>query len=277
MKNGTGAKTLNWIETGSRENSTVILIHPVGLDLTYWERQIEALRPSYHVVAYDLPGHGRSPGGPEDCGFKAQVNTVARLIGEVSEGPVHLVGISFGGMIAQATVLERPELIRSLTLLGTASRFSSETRAGMRSRAQATRAGGMSAVLQPAMERWFTRETRAARTELIDRVSKTLLGDDPAVHAAVWDAIADEFDVSARLGEIRCPTLILVGEMDPSTPPSASAAMAEAIGGSKMVIVPAASHMLMLEEPDAVNAEMQSFLLAGKARGALLRDNAQQE
>jgi len=251
--------TLNWVRTGPADTSTVLLIHPVGLDLTYWDRQIEALRVNYDVVAFDLPGHGRSGGGPRDWSFDQAVATVAAVIRLAGGGPVHLVGLSFGGMIAQATVLAHPELVRSLVLMGTASIFAEPIRAGMRARAEAARKGGMEAVLQSGLERWFTPETRSRRPDLIDRVSKTVLSDDPEVHAAIWEIIAN-FDVRDRLPEVTCPTLILVGELDPSTPPSAASVMAERIQNSRMVVLPNASHMIQLESPEAVNAELQQFL-----------------
>lgn len=257
--NGDNPSLLNWVSTGPDNTSTVLLIHPVGLDLTYWDRQIEALQSAYNVVALDLPGHGRSAGRSQGWSFDEAVRVVAGLIEVVGAGSVHLVGISFGGMIAQATVLARPELIRSLTLIGTASMFPEPVRAGMRSRAEAVRDGGMEAVLQSSLERWFTPATMLRRPDLIDRVSKTVLADNPAIHAAIWDIIAD-FNVYDRLGEVQCPTLVLVGELDPSTPPSAASVLAEGIRGARMVVFPKTSHMAMLESPDAVNAELKQFL-----------------
>ena len=250
---------LNWVRTGTDQASTVLLIHAVGFDLTYWGQQIAALNGDYNVVAFDLPGHGRSAGSPSDWSFEKAASVVAGLIEEVSNGPVHLVGLSFGGMIAQATVLARPDLIRSLTLMGTASTFSAEARAGMKARAEAIRKGGMAAVLSSSLDRWFTPETRARRPDLIDRVTKTILDDDPAIHAAIWEIIS-EFNVHARLGEIRCPTLVLVGELDPSTPPSAASALVEAISNARMVVFPNASRMVQLEASEAVNAELKLFL-----------------
>ena len=251
---------LNWVRTGTNHASTVVFIHAVGYDLTYWSAQIAALNGDYNVVAFDLPGHGRSTGDAADWSFDQAASDVAKLIEDVSEEPVHLVGLSFGGMIAQATVLARPDLVRSLTLMGTASRFSTEARAGMKARADATRKGGMAAVLPSSLDRWFTPQTRALRPDLIDRVTKTILQDDPAVHAAIWDIISG-FDVHDRLGEVRCPTLVLVGELDPSTPPTAAAALVEAIPDARLVIFPNASHMIQLEAPEAVNEELKRFFL----------------
>ena len=252
---------LHWVRTSADRAGTVVLIHAVGHDLTYWDRQIEALRGEYNVVAFDLPGHGRSPGAPQEWSFDYAAALVAGLIEEVSARPVHLVGISFGGMIAQVSTLARPDLVQSLTLIGTASRFPEEVRKGMRARAEAVRARGMIAVIQASLERWFTPETRMQRPDIVDRITKTLLADDAQTHAAIWDEIA-KLDVHARLGEIGCPTLILVGEHDPSTPPSVARELTEAIRGAKLTIIPRASHIVTVEAPGAVNDALAAFLRA---------------
>ena len=228
---------LNWVRTSTEKPETIVLVHAVGYDLTYWDRQIEALRNDYNVVAFDLPGHGRSSGIAKDYSFDDAATTVAKLIETISTKPVHLVGISFGSFIAQVTTLARPNLVRSLTLIGAASHFPEEVRKGMKFRAETVRTGGMSAILQSSLERWFTPITRTQRPDIIDRVTKTLLGDDPATHAAIWDLIST-FDVYGRLEEIRCPTLILVGEHDPSTPQSVAYGLAEAIRGAKIAVIP---------------------------------------
>lgn len=144
---------LNWVSTGKKHAETVLLIHAVGCDLTYWDRQIEALEARFNVVAFDLPGHGSSPGRPEKWSFGEAVFMISQLIEAVSPHAVHLAGISFGGMLAQAFVLARPDLVRSLTLIATASSFPDAVRDSMRKRAEATRAGGMSAILQSTIER----------------------------------------------------------------------------------------------------------------------------
>lgn len=252
---------LHWVRSGPLNAATVMLIHPVGYDLTYWDRQIEALCDSFDVVAFDLPGHGRSAGTPQDCSFAGIVAAVVRLIDTLGRGPVHVVGISVGGMVAQTLALSHPALLRSLTLIGTACSFSETVRAGMRARAKTVRESGMAAVLPSSLERWFTPATMARRPDLIERVSRTILADDPAIHAAMWEMIAG-FDVEDRLAEIDCPTLVMVGDLDPSTPPSAATVLATRIRGARMVVLPDTSHIATLESPKAVNAALLDFLSA---------------
>ena len=118
----------------------------------------------------------------------------------------------------------------------------------------------MAGVLAANTERWFTPQTIADRPDIIDRVRKTLLNRDPLVHAAIWEMIAG-LDVTSRLGEIACPTLVLVGDVDPSCPPAAARVLHSGIKGSRMVLLPATSHMSILERPMLVNRHLVSFLL----------------
>ena len=251
---------LNWIRTSTHHAQTVVLIHAVGHDLTYWDRQIETLSQTFNVVAFDLPGHGRSAGRPAAWSFEYASAVTARLIEETSSGPVHLIGISFGGMIAQVTALVRPDLIRSLTLIGTAASFREEVRSGMRARAALVRSEGMAAVVDSSLQRWFTERTLQSRPDIVDRITKTLLGDDPATHAAIWELIAT-LDIQGRLSELECPTLVLVGQHDPSTPPLVAEGLANSIHDARLVEIPDASHIVTFEAPSPVSEALLSFLM----------------
>ncbi len=252
-------RPVNRVRTGPRGGAPVVLVHPVGLDLGYWDRQIEVLCDANDVVALDLPGHGRTPGGPSDWTLSKAAGCLEQVIRELDAGPVQLVGLSVGGMIAQSLALARPERVRSLILIDTAAGFAEPARAAMRDRASAARQGGMRAVLRSTIERWFTAETATRRPDLIERVSRTLLADDPLVHAAMWDMIA-ALDLVPELHRIGCPTMILVGEHDPSSPPAAARVLQAGIRRAEMHVIAAASHMAPLEKPEAVNAHLIRYL-----------------
>ena len=266
----TTTRAINVVRTGPRGEPPVVLVHPVGLDLTYWAGQIEALCEAHDVVAFDLPGHGSSPGTPDDWTLDKAAAVLARVIRSTGSNRANVVGLSVGGMIAQALTLAQPDLVASLTLIDTAAAFPEGGRAGMRERAKMAREGGMQAVLPSTLQRWFTPETVARRPDLIDRVMKTLLADDALVHAAMWDMISD-LDLVSQLHRISCPTLILVGEHDPSSPPAASKVLADNIFGAAMHVIAGASHMAPLEKPTVINGYLSSFLesiVAGQAFGS---------
>ena len=162
-------------------------------------------------------------------------------------------------MLAQHFALEHPELVRSLCLIGSACTFPDPARQALRERAAAIRQGGMQAVLRASLERWFTPEFRQRRPDVIDRASKSVLAADPAVQAAMWDMIA-ALDTQERLASLTCPTLVLVGSEDPSTPPAAARLIGERIAGARVEIIPGASHMATLEVPEVVNSFLETFV-----------------
>jgi len=259
MSEYTVAEDVNMIRTGPRSARPVVLIHPVGLDLTFWDRQIEALHGRHDVIAYDLPGHGDTPGTVRDWTFDRAAALLADIVRSTGAERAQIVGISVGGMIAQTFALAYPELLHALVLIGTASTFPDVAREAMRDRAETARREGMAGVLKANTERWFTPETVKTRPDILDRVRKALFARDPAVHAAMWEMIAG-LELTDRLYEIGCPTQILVGELDPSCPPAAARAMHEQIVGSRMTVLPDTSHMTILERPQLISEQLASFL-----------------
>jgi 3-oxoadipate enol-lactonase len=255
------ASDIHSVRTGKRGAPLVVLVHAVGIDLTYWGDQIEMLRTAYDVVAYDLPGHGGSARPAKGFGFADAVATLTGVITDADAGPAHIVGLSVGGMIAQNFALARPDLVRSLVLVDTTSTFPDTVRTALLERARLTRAQGMGAILKQTLERWFTEDFIQRRPDVIDRVTRTLLADDPEIHAGMWEMIAT-LDTAPRLASLDRPTLMVVGEHDPSTPVAASRAMAERIPGAVLHIVPDASHLAPLEQPSLVNEILQGFLAA---------------
>lgn len=253
------AKHVNMIRTGPRSTRPVILIHPVGLDLTFWDRQIEALQDRHDVIAYDLPGHGDTPGAVHDWTFDRAAALLADIVRSSGAERAQIVGISVGGMIAQTFALAYPELLHTLVLVSTASAFPDVVREAMRDRAETARREGMTGVLKANTERWFTPETIKTRPDILDRVRKALFARDPQVHAAMWEMISG-MNLTDRLHEISCPTQILVGELDPSCPPAIARVMHEQIAGSRMTVLPHTSHMTILERPQLIAEHLASFL-----------------
>lgn len=252
---------LHQIRTGPRGAPLVVLVHAVGLDLTYWDRQIDALADDFDVVAYDLRGHGASlrPAAPPT--FAGAAADLAAVVSAAEAGPAHVIGLSVGGMIAQTLALARPDLVRSLSLLDTVATFADPTRVALRARAETTRAHGMEAILVPTLERWFTPAFAARRPDVLDRVTKTLRAADPEVHAGMWDMIAT-LDVAPRLPTIAAPTLVMVGEHDPTTPVAASRLIADRIPGARLTVLADASHISTLEVASTVNGHLTTFLKA---------------
>jgi len=238
------------------QGPAVLLLHPVGLDLTWWEPQVEALRSEFQVLRIDFRGHGKSEIAPPYtlAGFAADAHA---LLGTLNIGPVHVIGLSLGGMVAQLLALEYPTEVRSLVLSNTLCTLPAEARQAMRARGEAAEQGGMAAAIEPTIERWFTRGF--LDSPLVARCRRHLLAQDVSAWASSWRAIAD-LDTLPRLGEIHVPTLVTTGDADVSTPVAAAQSIANRIPGAVLKIMPGAPHMAPYERPELFNPLALEFL-----------------
>jgi 3-oxoadipate enol-lactonase len=237
----------------------VLLLHSVGLDSTFWDGIAAQLATSYQVVRMDLRGHGRSPVPPRPWHMADLAADVDRTLAELGLSAAHVVGQSFGGLVAQALVLDHADDVRSVVLSGTSCSTDDAHRQVFFGRAEAARAGGMQAVAQPAINRWFTAPFMA--DPVVDRVRARLLADDPEAWARTFEAIAGHHTVD-RLGAVRVPCLVVTGDADVATPPHFAEEMAAVIPGAELRILPGVPHMGPFERPDLFVPLLRSFFAA---------------
>jgi 3-oxoadipate enol-lactonase len=235
----------------------VVLLHPVGLDLTFFAPMAEELHRSFTVLSVDLRGHGQSPASPPARSLDDYADDVHALLGALGFAPAAVVGFSFGGMVAQHLALKYPGDANALVICACPSTLKPENRVIAAERGAQAERDGITAVLDATLDRWFTREFRASGAARAAR--DRLLSDNVASWAQAWRAMA-AIDTSARLGAIRVPTLCIAGELDKSSPPDIVAMIAERIAGARFVVIPGAPHMLFIEQPRAVARVIGDFL-----------------
>lgn len=234
----------------------LLLLHPIGLDGTWWSDYVTAFAHRYQVIAVDLRGHGQSSriNGPVTLDQLAA--DVAFLLAQVATRPAHVIGVSMGGMVAQHLALRDPESVASLVLCATAGGFPPDLRPVLRERGRIDHQG-MSAVMPPTLRRWFSPEGRAAA--IGRRCERTLSAVDPASWTAGWAAIA-ELDTLSRLPGVAAPTLVITGAQDTATSPAAARALAEALPAARLNIVEQAWHLGVFERPDPFLTAFTAFL-----------------
>ena len=235
----------------------VLLLHPVGLDGSFWQSLSARLSGSFRVVEVDLAGHGDSAPPSRPGRMADRVADVVNLIEALGQGPVLLIGLSFGGMIAQNVALARPDLVSAMVVAGCGGRIAVEAREAILKRGSDAEAGGMGAVVDGTLERWFNKDFLAAPE--VARVRARLLSDSPSAWAAAWEAIS-EHDALDRLGSVDVPVLVVAGELDLAIPVEAMRALAAAIPGSQFAVLPGAPHMMQIECAEEFNACVAGFL-----------------
>src|SRR5262249_27159574 len=129
----------------------------------------------------------------------------------------HFVGLSMGGMIGQVFALKYPAMIQSLALCDTTSRYPGSATPVWEERIRTVEAKGMDPLVAPTLERWFTAPFRARRTDVMEQVGAMIRSTPAAGYVGCCHAIP-KIDVTDRLGEVRCPALVIVGEEDAGTP-----------------------------------------------------------
>lgn len=248
---------LNYVRFG-KPGRTLVLVHGFLGGTGYWTPVATGLKDHFDVIAVDLPGFAGSAGVPAPDSLSGYAGTVFALMDELGVGRFSLLGFSMGGMIAQQAVFDRPDRIASLVLYGSAgvgdlpNRFESWEASIARIRRE-----GVEPTADRTAATWFVEGTghpyyptcreacRGANADSCVTVMRAMQG---------WSALE-------RLGSIRSPTLVIVGDKDRSTRPSESVVLWEGIPGSRLCVLPDCAHGAHMEKPDLFNAIVLDFLL----------------
>ena len=243
----------------SGKGPVVTLSHSLASDLTMWDGLAAALADRYTVLRYDTRGHGATAAPDGAYSFAQLVGDVAGLLDALNIERTHFVGLSMGGMIAQHFALAHPGRLDKLVIASSSSRTPPEARAIWDERIAVARDQGMQAHVEATLGRWFTASWRASHPEVMARIGALITATPVAGYAGCGAAICD-LDLTDKLAAVRVPTLVLVGADDPGTPPALSEAIARAIPGTRLEVVPAASHLLNIEQAATFNRLVGDFL-----------------
>jgi 3-oxoadipate enol-lactonase len=244
---------------GPIASPVVMLSNSLGTDLGMWDGQLDALAEHFRVLRYDQRGHGRSPAPPGPYTIAELAGDALDLLERLGLERVSFCGVSIGGMTGQWLAVNAPERIDRLALCCTSAHL--PPREMWTERAETVLTEGMSAVVDAALERWFTPEFREQSPDVVGRTRQTLLRTPPEGYAGCCEAIGSH-DLRGQLGEIRAPTLVIAGGDDPATPPDHGRQIAEAVDGARFELVERARHLANVERADEVNRLLLDHLLA---------------
>jgi 3-oxoadipate enol-lactonase len=248
------------------EGPWLTLAHSLAVGSAMWEPQLKALTPHFKVLRFDTRGHGGSgvPTGP--CTLEDLADDVRGLYRVIGIEHSHWLGISMGGMIGQTFALKYPGVLTRLVLADSTARAAENAQAMWGERIALVRAKGMRGIADPTLARWFTAPYRAANPKVMARVAALIESTSVEGYCTCCAAVAT-IDVLGRLPEIDAPALVIVGEQDQATPPRMSRDMHLALAGSELLVLPDAAHLSSIEQAEAFNAAVLSFLL--RAHGAV--------
>ena len=244
-----------WRADGDTQLPALVLGNSLGCDLTLWDPMLEALMKHFYVVRFDTRGHGGSdaPSGPYS--INQLTDDAQAVIAAARLSSYHYWGISLGGMVGMELAARKPTGLKKLILSHTAAEFDPGI---WDQRIAALKSGGMAAIIDGVMGRFFTPAFVAQNNVHLKRVRNIALSQSPQGYAACCGAIRD-MDLYPRLERIQVPTLVVVGDADLSTPKVRGQALVDRINGAKMVMVSSA-HIAPPEIPHEYLAAVLPFI-----------------
>jgi 3-oxoadipate enol-lactonase len=250
---------------------TVVLVHGLTLDTRMWDSQFEALSKSYHVVRFDMRGHGKSSGlRGADGGVTAfsQSEDILGVMDALTIDKAHVIGLSMGGYASYEFAVDHPDRLMSLTVIDSAWRYDpARTSSTFQTRVVGylTTAG---TDLEAGLRAWmgdalFVPAGKIAQVkadlEEIVLVGHLGLGTG-AYFANPLSAMSPSPLAETRLGDLKMPMLVIVGDLDDPEFVAHADFIAGAVSGSEKVVIEGSGHMSTMEKPDEVNQALEAFL-----------------
>lgn len=242
---------------GPADAPLVMLSNSLGTRLEMWDAQVPALAERYRVLRYDSRGHGRSDAPPGPYTIDLLADDALGLLDALGIERAHFCGLSKGGMVGQVLGARHGERLISLALCSTACHMPARDLWDERIRVATER--GMAALADGVVERWFTEAFRREPSITVDRVRQMII-DTPAHGYAGCCAAIRDMDLRELITGIRVPTLVVVGEDDPATPPEKAREIQARIPGAQLEVIPQAAHLVNIEQDVAFDAALASLL-----------------
>lgn len=246
---------LHWREDGDPAGVPVVFANSLGTDLRLWDQLVPLLPGGLRIIRFDTRGHGLSDCPQAPYAMDDLITDTEALLDGLGVSACVFVGLSIGGMIGQGLAARRSDMVRALVLSNTAARMGDA--AMWQTRIDAIRAGGIEALTDAVMERWFS-PAFLARPE-VTAWRNMLTRTPPAGYIGCCHAIAGA-DLSDTTRRLTLPTLAIAGGADRASPPDLVQATARMITSSRFEVIAGAGHLPCVETPEAYAALLMDVL-----------------
>ena len=248
--------SLHYEEYG--QGPPLLLLHGLGSSCRDWEYQIPVLAEQYRVIAMDMRGHGRSDKPRERYSIRGFTGDVEALIEHLNLGPVHVVGLSMGGMIGFQLAVDQPHLLKSLCIVNSAPQVKVQNANDVWQYAKRwalARLVSMQTLGKALGQNLFP---KPEQTDLRHKIAARWAENDKRAYLASFDAIVG-WGVQHKLARITCPTLIISADRD-YTPVALKEAYVKLIPNAKLVVIKDSRHATPLDQPQEFNRVVQEFI-----------------
>lgn len=249
--------TLNYLDEGPRDGAPVVFANSLGTNLHLWDPILPYMPEGLRIVRYDKRGHGESTVPPAPYSMGGLVTDVEQLMDHLGLRDVMFVGLSVGGLIGQGISIKRPDLVRALVLSNTGAKIG--TKEIWDDRIVKVHEGGIEALADATMERWFSRDFVASpelaqwRHMLVSQPDEGYIGCSHAISGT---------DFFTPTSGLRIPVLGIAGAEDGATPPDLVRETVDLVPGSKFELMRRVGHLPCVEKPEDYAALLTGFLKA---------------
>lgn len=241
----------------------IVFAHGLLWSGRMFDDQVKALQDRYRCVTFDFRGQGQSEVTQGGYDMDTLSVDAAALIEALGCAPCHFAGLSMGGFIAMRLGIRRPELVKSLILMETSADPEPEENIGKyRLLGFVGRWLGMGLSANSVMKIMFGKKflSDPSRAALREEWRRRLLANHRIGITRALEGVVTRQGIYDQLDKIKAPTLIIVGDQDVATVPAKAERIHARIPGSKWVVIPGAGHTSSVEEPEAINAAIKTFL-----------------
>lgn len=243
----------------SGEGPWLIFCHSLTCDLRMWDDQVARFEKQFSVLRYDIRGHGKSSSNAAFSDVARLADDLVSLVSALEIPEAHVVGLSLGGLIAQHFALAAPAWVRTLTLADTTSKYPDAMDRMWAERRDIALREGLASLEDQTLQRWFTPAFMCNRPGEVDRARAMMRQTSAQAYADCCTALALA-NTQEQLCDIRCPTLVVVGEKDLGTPYAFAEDLKSRIRGSVLEVIPDAAHLSNIEQPEYFNTTLERFI-----------------
>jgi 3-oxoadipate enol-lactonase len=241
---------------GDAETPALVFSNSLGADLRMWDEQVAMLSSRFRIVRYDTRGHGQSDVSNEPVFIERLGRDLLALLDHLGIERAHVCGLSLGGLTAIWLAAHHPGRVARLILANTAARIGSTE--SWEARIAAVQTGGMGAIREMALARFFSPAFHSERPEIVQRYGAMLDSIDPSGYIAACAALRDA-NLRPALSRITAPALVIAGALDEATPPAQAAELHAALANSRLVVLERAAHLSNVEQPEVFAGLIEQY------------------
>ena len=235
------------------------LSHSLAANSDMWDAQLQTLNQHFTVLRYDIRGHGQTQATPGPYTLNQLSDDVHALLVHLGVQSTHWIGLSLGGMIGQTFAIRHPGMVAHTVIADSSGRGAPNAASMWGDRAKLALSQGMSPLVEPTLQRWFTQDYREKNPAVMAQIGQMIAGTPPEGYAGCCGAISG-LDTLDQLRDLRTPCLVIVGEQDMGTPPAMSELIHQHWPASSYVVLQNAAHISNIEQAQAFTDAVMKFL-----------------